>query len=594
MIDDPDPSLRELLEGIPSPPGGETASSLVAPESLIAVLGVVYVHKKTTDGGDLYLTRFGLPYSDLLAVENWYEREWFRAHRERLEGTSAVYRVSTREVAGRSIELVVKNCRVGEDVPLETKTLLDFINAEFNSPWEEFSLVMEMREGRHGPQEVRINAQEPLAIYVPPGKMQSWQSGRSVEKINRIRARHPGIDIDILRQYKLIYGWIKGKNAVRLLRETGVSAEGLDAHLKPITEKAIADLSLKGYAVMDMKPAHVIIGESHTVELERMGTGGGDPGVKTRQEEYVRGLVEEGEYSIVDYELLIRTPAHEEEVNYSRRHSYLDDQRDRFLETPLPAHLKAMEVQGVPYVFGHAESTGGKVWVVGRNPRLFDYFLPERWRKTHAWKLSETNEVYYTFTKDHVHVVWKTSRVGEKPPRDKDDIPPTLAEEQGFNSPFEEFAIAHHLGANGIPTVYVRAIYRTGSPKLEPSPDPRRFETHREILDPDGEPVLRSDRNYITIRGYYNGSDRWVSQQRGRLCRPLDLLKALTGGYITPDEYRRLLEVTRSKLRNIGYDGSLLRPNDLLIVLSPDGEPLKDAEGLLEVRISNFELLRKV
>jgi hypothetical protein len=304
--------------------------------------------------------------------------------------------------------------------------------------------------------------------------------------------------------------------------------------------------------------------------------------------------MEVGQYSIVDYELLVRTPAHEEEVNYSRRHSYLDDQRDRFLETPLPAHLKAREVLGVPYVFGHAESTGGKMWVVGRNGRLFDYFLPERWRKTHAWKLSEANEVYYTFTKDHVHVVWKTSRVGENSPTNRDNLPPGLAGEPGFNSPFEEFAIAHDLGEKGVPAVYVRAIYQTGSAKLEPSPDRRCFESHREILDPDGEPVLRSDRNYITIRGYYNGSDRWVSQQRGRLCRPLDLLKAVRSGYVTPEEHRRILDATHSKLRNVGYDGRLLRSNDLLIVLSPDGEPLEDAEGELEVRISNFELLRKV
>ncbi len=49
-----------------------------------------------------------------------------------------------------------------------------------------------------------------MVIYVPPEKMQIWQSGRSRAKINRIRAKHPGIDLDILKQYKLIYGWIDG------------------------------------------------------------------------------------------------------------------------------------------------------------------------------------------------------------------------------------------------------------------------------------------------------------------------------------------------------------------------------------------------
>ena len=126
-------------------------TTLVTPESLVNVLGTVYVHKKTSDGGDVYLTSFGLQYADLLEIENWYEREWFLAHRERLEGTSAVYRVPTKTVRGRSLDLVVKNCRVGEDVPVQTRTILEYLNAEFNSPWEEFALVMEMREGRYGP-----------------------------------------------------------------------------------------------------------------------------------------------------------------------------------------------------------------------------------------------------------------------------------------------------------------------------------------------------------------------------------------------------------------------------------------------------------
>ena len=49
---------------------------------------------------------------------------------------------------------------------------------------------------------------------------------------------------------------------------------------------------------------------------------------------------------------------------------------------PMPAHLKAINLLGVDYIVGHAESTGGLLWVVGRDPDLFNYFLPERWRRT--------------------------------------------------------------------------------------------------------------------------------------------------------------------------------------------------------------------
>jgi hypothetical protein len=568
-------------------------TTLVTPESLVNILGTVYVHNKTSDGGDIYLTSFGLQYADILELENWYERDWFVSKRERLEGTSAVYRVPTKVVKDRSLELVVKNCRVGEDVPVQTRTLLEFLNAEFNSPWEEFALVMEMREGRYGPEDVKIHTQEPLAIYVPPETMQIWQSGRSQEKINRIQARHPGIDLDILRQYKLVYGWIHGKSAVDIFLEAGLTRDDLKPYLEPITHKTMRDMEQKGYVVADMKPEHVIVPEAHLGEIEAAGDGAG-PETIERKAAALRRLVDAGKYAIIDYELLLRTPNHEEEVTFSRRHSYLDDQRDRFVATPLPSHLEQTEIFGVPYIFGHTEATGGNLWVVGRNARLFDYFLPERWRKTHSWRLSEHNDVHYTFTKDHVHIVWKTSRVGEVPAGEDGDEWARKAREFGFNSPFEEFAIAQRLQENGVPTVYVRAVYMTGTPKLEPSVDRRRFESHRIVLDPEGLTVLRADRNYITVRGYYNGSDRWVAQQKGKLCRPVDLEKGVVQGFIKEGEARRVFDATLSRLRNLGCDGSLLEPNDLLLALDPEGRLLQDDEGYPEARICNFELIHEI
>ena len=100
-------------------------------DSLITVLGIIYAHRKTSNGGDLYLTRHGMRRAALLDVENWYEHDWFFANSERLKGTSAVYRVQTKPVSGESLDLVVKNCRVGENVPADTRTLIDFMNIEF-------------------------------------------------------------------------------------------------------------------------------------------------------------------------------------------------------------------------------------------------------------------------------------------------------------------------------------------------------------------------------------------------------------------------------------------------------------------------------
>ena len=557
------------------------------------MLGVVYIHTKTSDGGDLYLTRFAEANHEHFRVENWYERDWFNAHKIRLIGTSSVYRVPTKEIGGKSLDLVVKNCRVGEDVPIDTHTLQEFCDAEFNSPWEEFSLVMELRDNLYGPKEMQMKTQLPMAIYVPPEKMQAWQSGRSRAKINRIRAKHPGIDLDILKQYKLIYQWITGHNLMEVFAHIDINNDELFRHLKTISMKALGDLNKKGYLMADMKPEHVIMSEHDTELIRDIGRTQGIHAVE-QQVNMVYQFVSEGRYSVIEYELLLRTPEHEEEVKHSRRYSYLDDQRHRFEPTPLPAHLYYTEILGVPYVCGHAESTGGRLWVVGKNAHLFDYFLPERWRKTPALKLSDTKEVFYTITKDNIHLVWETSRVGEMPVGEEEGSRDPKVLQYGINSPFEEFAIAHTLNRFGIPTVYVRAIYMTGSTKIESSTDLRKYRSHGDLVDPEGNPVLQERHNYITIRGYYNGPDRWVAEHGDSLYTPVDLARAIDRGIIDERQCQQFMDAVKEKLKNCGFDGSSLRTNDLLLALDDSSKIMQDNFGEPVVLICNFELIWRV
>ena len=562
-------------------------------KSLVNVLSVVYAHVKSSDGGDLYLTRFAEPYPEHFQINNWYEKDWFNKHKIRLIGTSSVYRVPTREINGKSLDLVVKNCRVGEDVPINTHTLQEFFDAEFNSPWEEFSLVMEMREGSYGPKDMKVYTQRPLAIYVPPKKMQPWQSGRSRSKINRIHAKHPGIDLDILKQYKLIYEWIEGKNLPEVFEHIDINDEEIVAHLKNINYTVLADLGKKGYLVADMKPEHIIISDADARLSEELGRSQNNNYAFKKQLELLHQFIREGRYSVIDYELLMRTAEHEDEVKNSRRHHYLDDQRDRFKPTSLPAHLKRTEIFGVPYIFGHAESTGGLLWVVGRNARLFDYFLPERWRKTPSLKLSDKKEVFYTITKDNIHLVWETSRVGELPGDEDGGSDDPKIRHYGIKSPFEEFAVARELNALGIPTVYVRAIYMTGTAKIEPSIDCRQYDSHKGIPDPEGNPILQENHNYITIRGYYNGPDYSVAEQ-GPLYMPTDLAKATYQGNIDESTCQRLLNKTKENLRSVGYDGSLLKANDLLLAIDSKGRIMNNTDGRPEVLLCNFELVWKM
>lgn len=567
-------------------------SATAIKKALVNVLGVVYFHARTTDGGDLYLTRFAEPYHEHLQIENWYEPEWFDKNKIRLLGTSSVYKVPTKPVNGISLDLVVKNCRVGEDVPLDTHTLQEFCDAEFNSPWEEFALVMELMDNLFGPKKVKLHTQLPLAIYVPPEKMQAWQSGRSRTKINRIRAKHPGIDLDILKQYKLIYGWIRGKNLKEVFEHIDLNDDEIAGHLKTLDTKAHGVLNAKGYIMADMKPEHIIISEDDADHITAMGTAGGSH-IPQQQVEALYRFVNTERYSLIDYELLLRTPDHEDAVKNSRRLIYLDDIRHRFDPVPLPEHLDQTEIFGVPYIFGHAESTGGRLWVVGKNAHLFDYFLPERWRKTPAIRLSDSKEVFYTITKDNVHLVWETSRVGEMPAGDEEGARDPLIRTHGINSPFEEFAIAFELKRLGIPTVYIRAIYMTGTEKIEASTDRRKYASHRALLDPDGDPVLQENHNYITIRGYYNGPHQWVAEQSAPLYTPLDLQRAVGRGVIDDSQAECFLAERQKKLLENGFDGSSLKLNDLLLAIDDNGALLRNADGDPEVIICNLEVIWK-
>ena len=556
-------------------------------ESIVTVLGIVYAHRSTPDGGELYLTPHGMKHAERLAVENWYDPQWFAKNSERLAGTSSVYRVPTKRVNGNSIELVVKNCRVGEDVPGDTQTLLEFLNAEFNSPWEEFSLTAELGEGKFGDSQILIQTQQPLAIYIPAATMQPWQSGRSRDRLMRVAARHPGIEIDVLRQYKLVYGWIPGKDLMECFELLALPRDVLINHAIRLTQKSIDTLAVKGCAVADMKPSHIIIGESDVQKLMHTLSLGGD-GVR-----FLEQLVDAVQYSVIDYELLVRTPAHDDEVQGKRRQIYLDVQRDRFKSAPLPTYLNDAITMNVPYVFGHCESTDGRLWVVGRNGELFDYFLPERWRCTPSWMLSDTSDIFYTLTKDHIHLVWKISRVGDVPepptenPQAKDIIT------HGYNSPFEEFAIAHDLSSKGVGAVYVRAIYRTGSKKLLNAVDHSRYHSHAGLLSPDGTPILESDFNYITLRGYFNGPDDWVATHQGALCRPQNLADAVETEQITAATGDLFLDQMRNDIYNAGYDGVFLSMDDFLLAVTPDNTLLKKNDGQVDIRVCNFELIKR-
>jgi len=263
---------------------------------------------------------------------------------------------------------------------------------------------------------------------------------------------------------------------------------------------------------------------------------------------------------------------------------------------PLPAHLQATNVLGVDYVFGRAESTGGLLWVVGKDPDLFNYFLPERWRRTPSKKLSSHNQIFYTQTKDNIHLVWKVSRMGDPPWLNNPEAEKQVVREYGFNSPFEEFAFALELSRNGVKTIYPRAIYMTGR-KRESAPQPadeRRYAALAHLRTPEGEPVVRKEHDYITIWGYWNGPDELLAAQDGRYYSAMNAKHACANQLISSQTLDELVGMKAGKLTRCGLEDLNLKPDHLLISFDPAQKLVLDTTGKPELRLCNFELVRRL
>lgn len=554
-------------------------------EMRCTAFGVDYAHICPPEGGDLLVTRHGWHFLLQLLPGNWYADRWYGEQGERLKGaTGAVYRVPTRPVHGKSIDVVVKFSRVGQQVLLDVATSFpdnippeDIASACFNSPLEEFGLVMEMRRGMYGPKGIRIMAQRPLAIYAPPEEIHLWQSGRSTwhfDAHQRLLAEDQqkldkAIELDIKRKYILLFGWIKGMDAEEAYGHDLIC----ERELHNLTVRVIGELRSKGFRVLDNKPKHFIVREDRQ-----------NGGLMKREGRIAYGLV--------DFELLQRTRSHQHQFKLIQRTKYWQMQSHRSDAKPqalLPPHLNPSRILGVNYIVGTPPS-GGKLWVVGNEAGLFDYFLPMRWRRTPRVKLSPANEVYRTRTRDNIHVVYQRSRVGEEPRSDPGQPCSERIREHGYNSPFEEVAIAELLRRSGIATVYPRAVYRTDhhSTRAAYILDERRYVTHADLMmpGPERECVLVRDYDYYTIWSDFRGLDPATRRREHGDPGFVDVKTARKTDLLTEEEYEHIVGVTLHRLATIGVASEDYTASGLLLRLDDDGTLHREANGDLDVTLS--------
>jgi hypothetical protein len=566
----------EVIDEAMEPAGPSDA--IPGEKQVVTVFGVEYLHLHFPDGDDLYVTEYGRPWlGNLLPASIITDREWFRGHSvplsrlgPRTAATSCSFKVRTKPWHGSSLDVVFKWNRMGQEVP-GARDVESLWFADFNSPYEEFALLLEMRNTAYE-SPGRILTHKPLAIYVPHDEIAMERVGRKAHKMQWKEDSHADIALDRLRSYAVIYEWVKGVDAAHAAHE-GMATK--DAMVE-LTLHADAEMKRKGFSVSDRKPHHVIVRPT------------ADGSVLTRRED-------EFAYALIDFELLRRTPERAAAITSAKRYAYLQEQAHRFdtnLSIPMPPHLKAVSILGVDYIYGHVESTGGSLWVVGKDPRLFDYFLPERWQQTPRTELSPAGPVYHTVTKDSIQLVWRLSRVGATP-----DLDPFRTEEKrildhGYNSPFEEVTMSRELSPKCAPSTYPRAIYMTGHTR-DTVVDARRFASHGKLRTPEDTPVLRRDRDYITIWGYWNKPDELLAREDKDYYHAIDALHALREGILDEASYVALMDDIRRRLLKCGIEDLNLRGSHILLSIDSGGNLVPGDNGLPEGRVCNFELLRR-
>ena len=197
------------------------------PERRLRIFGVDYARFRLSDGGEIFVTRLGWPWTDHLRPTRWYVDQRFAHEGERLAGgTGTVYRMPSVDDRGWRRDLVVKFSRFGQVVPVYTAGTLPpgvshelVQQATWNDPFEEFGRLMDLRRGRFGPASLQIRTKHPLAIYSPAREFAPWELARDASAFDthNVQLEHSlhstAIRLHMARDYVLLYAWIKGVDA---------------------------------------------------------------------------------------------------------------------------------------------------------------------------------------------------------------------------------------------------------------------------------------------------------------------------------------------------------------------------------------------
>jgi hypothetical protein len=272
----------------------------------VAAFGTEYVHCTTPDGGDLWLTTWGLPYRDHLMPDRWLHEGSCAKFGQRLGfSTGHVYRFSVT-VAKRRLKFVAKISRMAQRVASAgIDSAFEEGRTSFPSPFEEFGQLMALRASSAPAR--YLFAKRPLGIYSPAQRVPSWMLDRVPHAFSLMARRHAAdaaergepqsIFLEADRDYFTLFGWIDGFNLEELVIMGRISRSELAVLNRDVRER----LTQSGFSVADHKPDHVI------VRLDESGVP------RRRNGRFVAALA--------DFELLEVVPRHIDSTSDASEHT---------------------------------------------------------------------------------------------------------------------------------------------------------------------------------------------------------------------------------------------------------------------------------
>ncbi len=287
------------------------------------VLGVPYVHVRTNDGDDLFLTERGWPWLAELLPNNWYRNGTYKKAGTRLRfSTGAVYRVPITHP--RRLLIVAKFSRIGQFLDaghlLDTAALQTHDDPSFLSPFEEIAALEQLRRAPGFP---RMLTKRALGVFSPRQRYKDWQLGRISHHFERHARRvaegqverdsSRAIVIDPNRSYVTLFHWMKGLNLEECVEQGLLDCSSVES----INNMVLDDLHRKGFKVLDHKANHII------VSFARGGS------LLKRHGRVVYGLA--------DFELLSRQDAGAKSLEPPERRDVLEPSPSEAQRSPLSA-----------------------------------------------------------------------------------------------------------------------------------------------------------------------------------------------------------------------------------------------------------------